>query len=114
MFIQKQGSSSEKLKADILPQHFVSLEKGMHSLIVAVAKVALAHEVDDSHMVIGEGEEFIAEKYCVRVVVQVEVINRKIVKPFQALVAEDSTLKCVEFGEEVLGVISIIRLQQFC
>ena len=71
-----------------MPQHLISFEEGVNSLVVAVPEVALSHEVDDSHMVVGKSEELVAEEYCICVVVQVEVIDGQLVQSLQALVAE--------------------------
>lgn len=83
----------------------------MHSLVVPISEITLAHKINNSHMIIGQCHKLITEKYSIRVIVQVEVINSEIVKSFQALIAQDGSLKCVKFREKVLWMISIIWLK---
>ena len=83
----------------------------MHSLVVPISEITLAHKINNSHMIIGQRHKLITEKYSIRVIVQVEVINSEIVKSFQALIAQDGSLKCVKFREKVLWMISIIWLK---
>lgn len=83
----------------------------MHSLVVPISKITLAHKVNNSDMIIRKRHKLITEKYSIRIIVQVEVINSKIVKSFQALIAQDGSRECVKFREKVLWMISIIWLK---
>lgn len=84
----------------------------MHSLVVPVSEVAFAHQVNNSHMIIRECHQLIAEKYGIWVVVQVEVIDGKVIESLKALIAQYRSWECVQFWEEVLRVVSVIGLEQ--
>lgn len=59
----------------------------MNPFVIPIPEIALAHQIDYSRMVVGKSEQFIAEKYCIRVIVQVEIVDGQLVQSFEALVS---------------------------
>lgn len=59
----------------------------MNTFVVPIPEIALPHQIDNSGMVVGKGEQFIAEKYCIRVIVQVEIVDCQLIQSFEALVS---------------------------
>ena len=87
------------------------LEESMDFFEIAVAEVAFAQEVEGGNVVVGKGDQFIGEEYGVGVVVDVEVVDRQFVEPFEDVVAEQLR-EGVQFGKVVLGVLPVVGLQE--
>lgn len=84
----------------------------MDSFVVSIPEIALPHQVDHPDVIVGEAQQFITEEDCIRVVMQVKVIYCQFIQSLQALISQDMWWEWIELREEVLGVSSVVRLQQ--
>lgn len=93
-----------------MAEEFVGLEQGMHFLKIIISKVAFSHEVNTADVIVGQGDELVAEKDGVWVIVHVEVLYGQIIQFAKALVAEDRCFKCFELLEMMLRMATVIGL----
>ena len=84
----------------------------MHLLIISIPKITLPQQIHTRNMIRCQSHQFIRKKYRILIIMHIQIIYRQLVQSTQHLITQHLSRKRIQLLEMVLGMRTIVGLEQ--